>query len=175
MIIANTSLWNNTSKSSIRDFTILKHFKVNIHHPKAPVIKEVIWNPPLQHWTKCNTNEISNGNPDISPCGSIFRDHEANFLSCFVEPFSITSSYTAEHCGAMRAIELAYQRNWRSLWLETNSALVVLAFKTSNQIPWPLRNIWNNVKILLVQMNFMISHIYMEGNQIVNLIICICK
>jgi len=46
MIISNVS-WsgNNTTRSASRDivkFTILKHFKVDIHPPKAPLIKEVM-------------------------------------------------------------------------------------------------------------------------------------
>jgi hypothetical protein len=28
------------------DFRILKAFNVNLHPPKAPVIKEVVWMPP---------------------------------------------------------------------------------------------------------------------------------
>jgi hypothetical protein len=47
MIIANTSLvGNNTKKvsnNSIRDFTILKIFKVSIHHHNAPAIHEILW------------------------------------------------------------------------------------------------------------------------------------
>ncbi|MCH89434.1 hypothetical protein A2U01_0010330 [Trifolium medium] len=49
--LTNTSLSGNgtrkSSSSSIRDFTILEHFKVTIHHPNAPIIKEIIWHPPL--------------------------------------------------------------------------------------------------------------------------------
>ncbi|KAK2444753.1 hypothetical protein QL285_015757 [Trifolium repens] len=60
MIIANTSLAENNTKkfstNSIRDFTILKIFKVSIHHPNAPAIQEVLWQPPLQNWFKCNVD-----------------------------------------------------------------------------------------------------------------------
>jgi hypothetical protein len=48
---------NNTRKvssNSIRDFTIFKIFKVNIHNPHVPVIKEILWHPPLENWIKCN-------------------------------------------------------------------------------------------------------------------------
>jgi ribonuclease HI len=46
------------------------------------------------------------------------------------------------------AIEIAYQRNWSNLRLESDSALVVLAFNKANQVPWPRRNGWNNVLLL---------------------------
>jgi hypothetical protein len=41
---------------------------------------------------------------------------------------------------------------------------VVVAFSKPNQVPWPLRNCWNNVLILMRSLNFIVSHIYREGN-----------
>ena len=32
---------------------MIKFFNVFVHHPKAQIIKEVIWSPPLQSWIKC--------------------------------------------------------------------------------------------------------------------------
>jgi hypothetical protein len=60
-----------------------------------------------------------------------FRNHKANFLCCFAENIGTKSAFMAEICGAMRAIELANCRNWKNLWLESNSTLVVMAFKSS--------------------------------------------
>jgi len=58
-----------------------------------------------------------------------------------------------------------FQRRWRNLWIETDSALVVMAFKNATLIPCNLRNRWYNCKLLLNAMNFIVSHIYREGNQ----------
>ncbi|MCI20794.1 hypothetical protein A2U01_0041957, partial [Trifolium medium] len=49
-----------TANSSMTDFAILKFFKINLHHPKAPKILEVFWHPPLQGWIKCNTDGSAN-------------------------------------------------------------------------------------------------------------------
>jgi hypothetical protein len=129
IIIANTSLSGNStrkvSSNSIRDFTILKTFKVTIHHPNVPVIKEIIWSPPLKNWTKCNIDGACNQGK--ASCSGIFRNHNAEFLFCFAEPLGNISPFLAELCGAMRAIEIAYQLNWKNLWLETDSSLVVSA------------------------------------------------
>ncbi|PNX78608.1 hypothetical protein L195_g034586, partial [Trifolium pratense] len=38
----------------------------------------------------------------------------------------------------MRAIEISAGRNWSNLWLETNSTLVVMGFKSSALVPWNL-------------------------------------
>jgi hypothetical protein len=123
MIIANTSLsGNNTRKiasGSIRDFIVLKHFKINIHNLFAPIVKEILWHPPLPNWIKCNIDGASKGNPGSSSCGGIFRNNEADFLLCFAEPHGFASSYQAELCGALRAIEVAHQMNRPNLWIES--------------------------------------------------------
>jgi len=67
----------------------------------------------------------------------------------------------------MTTIEIAYEINCRNLWIETDSTLVVLSFNSSsNLVPWPSRNRWNNCRILLWDMNFLVTHIFMGGNQV---------
>ncbi|KAK2444758.1 hypothetical protein QL285_015762 [Trifolium repens] len=64
----------------------------------------------------------------------------------------------------MNAIEIAASKNWNNLWLETNSTLVVLAFKSYSLVPWVLSNRWHNCLLLTQSMNFIVSHIFREGN-----------
>ncbi|GAU19469.1 hypothetical protein TSUD_77130 [Trifolium subterraneum] len=84
--------------------------------------------PPLINWLKCNIDGAAKGNPGLASCGGIFRNHEADMIYCFAEPLGTASAFQAELCGAMRAIEVAHNRNWKNIW-------------------------WNNVKLLLRQMN----------------------
>jgi len=59
IISRNAISGNNTNKTSVVDiteFVILKALKINIHPPRAPIIKEEIWLPPLANWLKVNTN-----------------------------------------------------------------------------------------------------------------------
>jgi ribonuclease HI len=165
-ISANSALaGNNTSlcsNSSMSDFKFLKQFNINIHPPKAPNIKEVIWMPPLVDWVKCNCDGAST--QLSSACGGIYRNHLAEFICCFAENTGTNSAYFAELCGAMRAIEIAADNGWRNVWLETDSSLVVLAFRTTSLVPWKIRNRWNNCMHTITTMNFLISHIYREGN-----------
>ncbi|CAJ2632471.1 unnamed protein product [Trifolium pratense] len=175
MIIANTTLTgNNTCKSSsnsIRDFNFLKFFRINIHQPKPTYFKEVCWLPPLVNWLKCNVDGASNGNPGNASCGGIFRNHSAEFVFGFAEPLGITTSYFAELCGAMRAFEIASQNNWHNIWIETDSTLVVSAFQNPDKpIFWSLRNRWKNVLHLAKSMNFIVTHIFREGNQVADLL-----
>jgi hypothetical protein len=126
-VAANVSIaGNHTSKlasSSVRDFSVLKKFNVCIHPPKVSSLKEVIWQPPLPNWVKCNTDGAFTGLS--ASCGGIFRN---------------SSAFQAELCGVMTAIEIAASKDWNNLWLETDSSLVVLAFKNGNLVPWWLSN-----------------------------------
>jgi hypothetical protein len=112
--------------SSMRDFTILKKFNIDIHPPKTPTVKEVLW-------LKCNTDGAST--TDTTTYGGIFRNHLAYFRGGFAENISKNSAFFAEILGAIRAIEISYQNHWFNLWLETDSELVVKAFNNHALIP----------------------------------------
>jgi hypothetical protein len=149
LIYANAALTgNNTCKvssNSIIDFSFLKLFKITIHNPKIPVLKEIIWLPPSLNLIKCNIDGASCANSGLASCGGVFRDHNSDFLCAFAEPLGIATSFFAELSGALKAIEIAFSNNWNHLWLKTDSMLVVNAFKNQNKIvSWPLRNSWKN-------------------------------
>jgi hypothetical protein len=144
LIIAGTSLSGNCSSlkanSSMTDFVMLRAFSVKMNFGNAPIIKEVLWQPPIMHWLKCNIDGAYNGNPGLAACGGIFRDSDANFVEAFAFNLGVVNSLVAELQGAMIAIEIAAQKGWNNLWLETDSVLVTLAFKSSKIVPWQLRN-----------------------------------
>ena len=148
LIISATAMSGNNSKcaasSSIPDFVLLKAFSVKINYGNAPKIKEIIWQPPVFDWIKCNIDGASLGNPGPSSCGGIFRDKNADFLGAFAYNLGISNSLVAELNATMFAIELAHHRGWNHIWLESDSMFVTLAFKSKKIVPWQLRNRWEN-------------------------------
>jgi ribonuclease HI len=94
-------------------------------------------------------------------------------LGCFAQNLNISTDFLADLIGAMHAIEIASKKGWISLWLETNSQLVTLAFKNHGLVPWRLRNKWLNCVELTKNMCFIISHIFKEGNRCADEIACI--
>jgi len=64
----------------------------------------------------------------------------------------------------MRTLELAKQRNYTHIWLETDSRIVVLAFKSTDIVPWQIRNRWINCLNYTDSISFIVSHIYREEN-----------
>jgi ribonuclease HI len=66
--------------------------------------------------------------------------------------------------GVILAIECASQRNWTNIWIESDSVLATLAFKSPSIIPWQLKNRWLKCLSKLSTMNFIITHIFRKGN-----------
>jgi len=68
----------------------------------------------------------------------------------------------------MKAIEIVAEQGWRNLWIESDSLLVVLAFKKKSLVPWKTSNHWKNCLDLCKNMNVFISHVYREDNSCAN-------
>lgn len=139
----------------------MKTCKVNIKPPKAPCIKEVIWFPPFHSWIKVNTDGASVQNPSRAAASGIFKNSDGVCLAQFLGP---VSALIAELSTVMAATELAASNGFHNVWLESDSQLVILAFKSNFVVPWSLRNKWENCLQLTHRMGFRAIHIYREGN-----------
>jgi ribonuclease HI len=155
---------SKTSSPDMTEFRILKHFRINIHPPNAPQIKEVIWSPPIFNWIKVNTDGAATKNPNKASAGGIFRDKDGLCIGCFAQNLGNVNAFHAELMAAIIAMEIAQSRNFNFLWLETDSQLVYLALKSSSIIPWPIRNRWQNCLNYVNSKGFIFSHVYREGN-----------
>jgi len=96
----------------------------------------------------------------LAACGGMFRNADADFLGAFSVNLGVSTALHFELIAAMVAIEIAHVKNWQNLWLETDSMLVLLAFKSAKIVPWSLRNRWDNCMFILSMFNFNVSHIY---------------
>ncbi|XP_058728727.1 uncharacterized protein LOC131600410 [Vicia villosa] len=159
-------LLKKLSRHNMFDFDILKAFQIRINPPKAPLLREIFWNPPPVNWMKCNVDGSFVHNTPSSGCGGIFRNCSGDFCLAFTEPLSWNSSLLAEFCGVLCGIELAKDRGWTNLWMEFDSSVVVKAFSQENfdHVSWQLRNRWLNCIKFVLDSNFIISHICREGN-----------
>jgi len=98
---------------NMREFSVLKAFKVDIHPPKAPFIKEVIWVSPPWHWIKCNTSGASINN--FTTAGGIFKKCDSVFLTCFAQRLGVGNALFVELLAAMIAIEITNNNGWKNL------------------------------------------------------------
>lgn len=139
-LLSLVSLFDNSTNKSLnsfmKDFTIRKHFDVKIKHPKPIFISEVLWQSPLNGWIKVNPNDTTIGVHTLRACGGIF----------------------------MITIKLAVERNWKFLWLETNSKHVVRAFTNVSIDLWHFQNCWSWYVNNTLSTSYLVIHIYREKN-----------
>ncbi|CAB4302327.1 unnamed protein product [Prunus armeniaca] len=103
--------------------------------------------------------------------GGVFRNSEGKVLSVFASNQDKSSSTAAEVLAFLEAIRVAWVRDWKHVWLETDSSLVVHCFSsTSYSIPWFLHTEWHNCLWRIKQMNFFCTHIYREGNCVADML-----
>lgn len=130
LIIAGTTMSGNRLKcdanTSISDFVLLRAFSIKLNYGRASRIKEILWQSPVFHWIKYNIDGAFVGNLGPSSCGGIYRNNNVEFMGAFAYNLGNANSLVAEVNGAMFAIELAHQKGWRQVWLETDSMLVTL-------------------------------------------------
>ncbi|KAL5717080.1 hypothetical protein ACHQM5_010153 [Ranunculus cassubicifolius] len=110
---------------------------------------------------KGNTDGASAGNPGPSGIGISFRDYKGEFLTVIYQGIGIMRNYWAECLAILTAAEFAVLKEWKNIWLESDSSVVVAAFN-SGKVPCQFKNRWLRCKAALE--NISISQIWREAN-----------
>ncbi|KAL6144814.1 hypothetical protein ACLB2K_055504 [Fragaria x ananassa] len=154
-------------KNTVGELCILHRIGIKGRPSKAPKIVEVMWHVPFIYQVKLNTDGAARGSPGLAGFGGIFRDHLGQVLGCFSGNLGIANALEAELQAVIHAIQMASQRGWHSLWIESDSTLVI-HFLSSFQVdvPWRFTTEWFNCRTILTTMTVKVSHIYREGNSV---------
>ncbi|XP_039686503.1 uncharacterized protein [Medicago truncatula] len=142
------------------DSPFLDSFMVSHHSRRVKDIISVLWKAPTSPWLKVNTDGSVIGGH--AACGGLFRDSLGTFRGAFCCNIGIQSVFYAEVLGFIIAIEYAASKEWRQIWLESDSSSALLIFSNPLLVPIMLRNRWHNARRLGVQI--LSSHIFREGN-----------
>ncbi|KAL8515515.1 hypothetical protein ACS0TY_014270 [Phlomoides rotata] len=129
------------------DLEVLSRFGITGRPQMAPAVYCIRWQPPPCRVMKVNVNGGAAGSPGQLRGGGVFRDNFGVFRCCFAASFGAGFAFEAELATTFMALDLAFERHWNAIWLETNSSYVVHVLKAR-----PL------------EMSLVVSHIFREGN-----------
>ncbi|KAL8525168.1 hypothetical protein ACS0TY_014697 [Phlomoides rotata] len=116
---------------------------------------------------KINVDGGAAGSPGSLTGGGVFRDNFGVFRGCFAVSHGRGFSFEAGLASALFAIELAHDKGWKTIWLESDSTYVVQMLKSNNiDVLWSLVTRWHRVHWLRSDMNMVVSHIFREGNAV---------
>ncbi|KAL6124174.1 hypothetical protein ACLB2K_076689 [Fragaria x ananassa] len=124
--------------------------------------------PPRSDWVKVNTDGVWRKGLGVSGYGGVFKNHQGRFIGAFSSSLDIPSSVAAKVMAVIKAIELAWISDWKYVWLEVDSQIVLDLLRSPMSAPLQLHVLWKNCLYRISMMDFRCSHIYREGNQIAN-------
>ncbi|KAL8523003.1 hypothetical protein ACS0TY_013099 [Phlomoides rotata] len=91
----------------------------------------------LVHQGECRWG--ADGAPGQLTGGGVFRDNFGVFRGCFTMQHGSGFAFEAELATTFSAVEIAFDKQWLHLLLETNSVYVVNVFKRHTSfVPWRL-------------------------------------
>ncbi|KAL8515582.1 hypothetical protein ACS0TY_014320 [Phlomoides rotata] len=152
-------------KNTVFDLSVLSAFGIMGRPSKAPSSICIRWQPPPIRFIKVNVDGGTAGAPGQLTGGGVFRDKYGVFRGCFAMQHGSGFSFEAVLATAFSAVEIAFDKQWLNLWLETDSVYVVNIFKRhTSLVPWRLLSQWHRVRRLMGDMQLVVSHIYREGN-----------
>ncbi|XP_057787577.1 uncharacterized protein LOC131004845 [Salvia miltiorrhiza] len=108
------------------DLLVLKKIGVKPRASPPPSFLNVHWWPPPIQWIKVNTDGSALGaTRKIAAGGGVFRDNFSWVRGCFHIKGGIGFAFEAELLTVITAVQIAYSRNWRHLWIESDSTYIV--------------------------------------------------
>ncbi|KAK2663348.1 hypothetical protein Ddye_001922 [Dipteronia dyeriana] len=119
------SLGISCMRNCVDDLLILHRFGLCSRPLKAPVIKSVVWSPPVPEWIKVNTDGAALHSPGVGGCGGVFRTCRSFVKACFAVPIGHVFAFEAELLAASLAINYAWNLGWHRIWLESDSSYIV--------------------------------------------------
>ena len=132
---AASKLASGTMYNSVSELQILHFFGVGCRPRRTPRIIEVNWIPPIIGWVKINTDGACHHVSGRAGYGGVFRDYHGSFMGAFASNLDIPSSIDAEIMAVIQAIELAWVREWKHIWLEVDSTLVLNFLHAPHLVP----------------------------------------
>ncbi|XP_057791061.1 uncharacterized protein LOC131008185 [Salvia miltiorrhiza] len=152
--------------NSWSDYLIIRRIGVASRVSPPPIFVNVHWWPPILQWIKVNTDGSALGAPGKIAAGGVFRDNHGCVRGCFHQDGGKGFAFEAELLAVILAIQIAHERNWRFLWVESNSTYIVNLFgRRDNLVPWRFVAAWKKTLGLLRDFNLQVTHIYREGNK----------
>jgi len=134
------------------------------HVNNHKVILMVIWEFPHINWVKVNTDGVVRGCSSFSACADIFYCNRSEYIGSFSSFLRVQKYLYVEIMWVILAIDLAWSKNFRCIWLECDSSLLCQTFSSFNLIPWSLRGRWRKCVKICKEVEFKVSLIFREEN-----------
>lgn len=128
--------------------------------------KGIHWRPPDSGWYKLNCDGSVTNYGGKAGCGGVLRGEMGEFLFGYAAGLGPSSITEAELMAILRGMQIARERGFEKILVETDSLAVVSLLKRECLPLHPSFNIIQDIKSLLLQRDSQAHHIFRESNQV---------
>ncbi|XP_043700213.1 transcription factor RHD6-like [Telopea speciosissima] len=150
---------------SVQDLRCVKTIGLVSSNDTGRGILEVFWCKPDPNWIRLNIDGSLLGNPGRAGAGGVFPNHQAQVVFSYGKYLGISYSFEAEIEALMDGLFVVRESGFREIWIESDSAALVLSIQKSN-IPWFALQRWQVIKPYLNSCKWKITHCFREANHI---------
>lgn len=133
--------------------------------PKLKIDK-VMWEFPIEGWTKIDKDGASKGNPGRSAIGYCLRDEQGDIIHASGKEIQDSTNTEAEAVAILEALRYCHLHGISNIWLETNSMLLKNVIMENWRIPWIINAHVKEIRRLLELCRGRVLHIFREGNKL---------
>ncbi|KAL8522958.1 hypothetical protein ACS0TY_013059 [Phlomoides rotata] len=126
-------------RNTVFDLSVLSAFGIVGRPSKAPSVICLWWQPTPIRFVKVNVDGGATGAPGRLTGDGVYRVHFGVFRGCFAMQHGSGFAFEAELATTFSVVEIAFEKRWMHIWLESDSIYVVTVFKNRNSlVPWRL-------------------------------------
>ena len=105
--------------------SLRKNLQIKCNHCPTTKITTLTWTPPYHRWIKANTDGMASTSSHIATIGGVFRTYKGFLKRVVCQNRGNHITFYAELYAFIQAIQIAYEKNWKNLWVELDSKPVV--------------------------------------------------
>ncbi|XP_009779565.1 uncharacterized protein [Nicotiana sylvestris] len=136
------------------------------NHTARLKVDKVIWEFPDAGWLKVNTDGASRGNPSRSVVGYCVRDEYGDVVAVVGKEIHETTNTEAEAIAIVEALRFYRMQHFPQVCVKTDSMLMKKIMEGVWKPPWSIAEHVEEIMQLLNGGNYVVSHIYREGNKL---------
>ncbi|KAH0777307.1 hypothetical protein KY290_008718 [Solanum tuberosum] len=133
-------------------------------------VTQIKWEFPLEGWIKYNTDGASRGNPGLSSYAFCLRDEKGDLIHAEGASINNTTNTVAEAKAILEASKHCKQALYNKIIIQTDSMLLYKVLGGQWESPWIIRDMIEEIKTNLVNIQHIVQHVMREGNQLADYI-----
>ncbi|GLT51765.1 hypothetical protein SLA2020_251510 [Shorea laevis] len=165
-VFNNDPEWSATKQSTLMNHLMEAAYFLKKNSMLSPKLQRLVgWKPPPIGTFKINVDGSAQNSHGVSVAGGLCRDSQGNWQFGFHVQLGVGHAIRAEIYAILKALELAWQKGYRNIIIESDSLLAIHKINFGATHRDPYGNLVSRCRALLHRdWNCELQHIFREAN-----------